>query len=129
MRLPTLLLFVAFTLLLAPRIVADRDGDASGRPVVVHAQPVARGAGETVGRLRYRAILHLTSPDDDFGGFSGLSIDDGRLTAISDQGHWLTADLELDPRGAATGLRTARMGRLCDDDGAPANAAAMLEKV
>ncbi len=133
MRMPTLRLFVVFALLLAPRIVADRDGDAgAGRPIVVHAQPMPRGGGagddamggnavaaDRVGRLRYRAILHLTSESEDFGGFSGLSIGGRHLTAVSDQGHWLTASLALDARGTITGLRAARMGRLCDDDGAP----------
>ncbi len=121
---------MAFALLLAPRIFADHDGDAggddSGRPIVVHAQPVPPGVGgddgaggDRVGRLRYRAVLHLTSDSEDFGGFSGLSISGRRVTAISDQGHWLTATLELDPRGSVTGLGAARMGRLCDDDGSP----------
>ncbi len=121
MRLPTLQSFVAVTLLLAPPIVAG-GGDGTGRPIVVHAQPTPHGsdaAGERVGRLRYRTILHLTSDSEDFGGFSGLSITGRRVTAVSDQGHWLTAALELDARGTLTGLGSARMGRLCDDDGAP----------
>ncbi len=128
MRMPTLRLLVVFALLLAPRIAADREGDAggSGRPIVVHAQPMPRGVSgdriggdDRIGRLRYRAVLHLTSASEDFGGFSGLSIAGRHLTAVSDQGHWLTAALELDQHGTVKGLQAARMGRLCDDDGAP----------
>ncbi len=123
MRTPTLRPFVALALLLALWLVAD-SGDAAGagRPIVVHAQPMPHGgdaAGVRVGRLRYRTILHLTSDSEDFGGFSGLSIAGRHVTAVSDQGHWLTAALEQDPRGTVTGLGSARMGRLCDDDGAP----------
>ena len=121
MRTPTLRPFVALALLLAPWVVADHDGTGSGRPIVVHAQPIPPGGGDgdRVGRLRYRAILHLTSAADDFGGFSGLSIAGRHVIAVSDQGHWLTAQLELDPHGTVIGLSSARMGQLCDDDGAP----------
>ncbi len=123
MRVSTLCLFVAVALLQAPEIVADpgqpTDAD-SGRTVLVQAETVPHGnGGDKLGRLRHRAILHLTSNDQDFGGFSGLSIGGRRLTAVSDQGHWLTAELELDPRGTVTGLRAARMGSLCDDDAVP----------
>ncbi len=131
MRMPPLHLILAVALLLVPPLVADRDAGAgsfdAGRPITIHAQSIPPGtggdaagqAGDRVGRLRHRAILHLTSDHDDFGGFSGMSISGGHLTAVSDQGHWLAAELELDPRGTVTGLRTARMGRLCDDDAAP----------
>ena len=122
MRTPILRSFVALALLLALWIAADHDGAAGvGRPIVVHAQPIPPGGGDgdRVGSLRYRAILHLTSAAEDFGGFSGLSIAGRHVTAVSDQGHWLTASLELDPSGTVTGLGSARMGRLCDDDGAP----------
>ncbi len=130
MRMSTLRLILAAALVLAPFVVqpsqlhiaATPDGVDSGRPITVRAQPVPFGGngGDRTGRLRYLAGLHLTSDNEDFGGFSGLTIDDGgHLTAVSDQGHWLTAELRLDPRGTVTGLRAARIGRLCDDDGAP----------
>jgi len=48
-----------------------------------------------------------------FGGWSGLSVQDGRLTAVSDRGYWLQAELAADgtPRP-----ETARMGVLKDTD-------------
>lgn len=124
MHEPTLRLILAVALLLVPAVVADRIGNLhgsdSGRPIAVDAQPMPSGLdGDRIGRLRYRAVLHLTSEAEDFGGFSGLSIDGNRLTAVSDQGHWLTAELTLDENGHAIGLDTVRMGRLCDDDGTP----------
>ena len=115
MHMPPLRLIVVFSLML-PRIAAD-----PGRSVTIHAEPVPLDAAgsDRAGRLRYRAGLHLTSDSEDFGGFSGLSIDGGILTAVSDQGHWLTAELEQDQRGTLSALRAAQMGSLCDDDGAP----------
>ncbi len=124
MHKPILRLILAVVLLLVPAVVADRTGSLrgsdSGRPITIQAQPLPSGLdGERIGRLRHRAVLHLTSDAEDFGGFSGLSIDGHHITAVSDQGHWLTAELTLNKDGHATGLDNARMGRLCDDDGTP----------
>ncbi len=122
MQIPTLHLLLATASLLAPRFTAIAAGVDLGRPITVQAQrmPFGGAGGDRVGRLRYLTVLHLTSSAKDFGGFSGLTIDvDGRFTAVSDQGHWLTAEQRLNPRGALIGLRAARMGRLCDDDGSP----------
>ncbi len=92
-----------------------------GRPITVTSQPVPLdgSGGDRLGRLRYRAGLHLTSDSEDFGGFSGLAIQGGRLIAVSDQGHWLTAEVLANSRGSLQGLGTAHMGSLCDDDGSP----------
>lgn len=51
-----------------------------------------------VGELQYVAGWALTADHDSFGGFSGmvLSRDGKKLTAISDKGDWLTADLSVD---------------------------------
>jgi len=60
-----------------------------------------------VGAMRYLAGWALTADHANFGGFSGLVVSkDGRLTAISDRGDWLEADLDLD---AASPLANARM--------------------
>ena len=54
-----------------------------------------------LGRLAWRGGLELTSPSKDFGGFSGLLIEqDGRrLLAVTDRGMWLRAELDYDEDG------------------------------
>ena len=117
MRMPALRLILTIVLALP---AADA-GNASG-PIVIRAQPVPLNgsSGDRVGQLRFLKALHLTSDSENFGGFSGLTIDgDQRLTAVSDRGYWLTADLRLDARGTLIHVDDGRMGELCDDDGSP----------
>ena len=118
MRTPTLRLLVAVALIALPCPAHESE------PIAIRATPIplyADGDGPPqVGRLRYRVGLHLRAASEDFGGFSGLVIDaGGRLTAVSDQGHWLTAELRFTADGALEGIGAGRMGPLCDDDGAP----------
>lgn len=114
---------IALSLLAA---VAPRSSLAEdARDIAIRATPVSLHASDEaarqVGRLRYRGGLHLTSDFEDFGGFSGLAIDNDsrRIVAVSDQGHWLTAELELAADGSLVGVSNGRMGSLCDDDGGP----------
>ncbi len=73
-----------------------------------------------IGALRHLAAVVLTSEDERFGGFSGLTLVDGReLTAISDRGHWWTASLEHDASGRLRGVRNSKMGPLLDTDDRP----------
>jgi len=74
-----------------------------------------------VGGLRFRAGFELTCENRDFGGFSGMAIDDAGdwLVAVSDHGRWLVAQLSHDAAGALTGVENGRMGPLRDLDGAP----------
>lgn len=79
-------------------------------------QPERRELGD----LTFLAGYALTSPDAAFGGFSGLAcLGEDRLLAISDRGHWLATDLELDDAGRLKRLTDAQMGPLLDDDGRP----------
>jgi hypothetical protein len=82
------------------------------RAVEIEATPVELGA-DTVGRLRFRGGLALSSPNPVFGGVSDIEVlDDGRLIGISDNGDWFEARLTLDENGAligVTGMRTAFM--------------------
>jgi hypothetical protein len=75
----------------------------------------------SVGALEFRGGLRLSSPDARFGGWSGLHVsDDGaELTAIGDEGHWLTARIEYDGQGQLAGLADATLGPLHGEDGAP----------
>ncbi|MBL4788381.1 MAG: esterase-like activity of phytase family protein [Kordiimonadaceae bacterium] len=54
-----------------------------------------------VGELTYVAGWSMTSPNDDFGGWSGLLVDvlaPKTLLAISDKGYWLQADIDLNAK-------------------------------
>jgi hypothetical protein len=58
------------------------------------------------GAMRYLAGWALTADHANFGGFSGLVVSkDGRLTAISDRGDWLEADLDLRAENPLTSAR------------------------
>ncbi|WP_072387493.1 esterase-like activity of phytase family protein [Hyphomicrobium sp. CS1BSMeth3] len=72
------------------------------------------------GRLEFRGGLVLTSSDERFGGISGLIIapDGRRFLAITDQGHWLSAEIAY--AGAApSGIEKARMGPILALNGRP----------
>jgi hypothetical protein len=94
-------------------------------PVEASSTPIERfdlgtPVGATYGSLVFLGGLELRSPDPDFGGLSGLRLDEsGRsLTAISDRGNWFrgTIDYEAGRPVAVTALiRTPTPGR----DGRP----------
>jgi hypothetical protein len=85
-----------------------------------HFQPT-RPDARRFGDLEYRGGLVLSSSSEHFGGWSGLVMDaDGkRLLSISDEGSWMTADVEHDDAGAPTGLARARIGPLLALHGRP----------
>ena len=97
---------------------------AAAEPLVLSARAVPLHAGDPertrVGALRYRGGLELTSPDPRFGGLSGLLVsqDGGRMTAVGDQGHWVTARLLYDAAGRLTGVADAEIGELHGPGGA-----------
>ncbi len=97
---------------------------AAAEPIEVRSQtiPLTRGV-QTEARLDglvYRGGLELTSPDQRFGGLSGLVVaDDGAsLLAISDTGLWLEATLSYDEDGNLSGLSAAEITPLRADSGA-----------
>ncbi|AEG00272.1 esterase-like activity of phytase family protein [Methylomonas methanica] len=57
--------------------------------------------------------LELSSRNPHFGGWSGIAVtkNDSRLSAVSDTGHWLEADLLTD-HGQITAMNAARIGPL-----------------
>ena len=97
-------------------------------PLALRAVPVPLNpqdpAQRTVGRLRYLGGLHLTSDHERFGGWSSLRLfpDGTRLTAISDEGMWMTARIVHDRAGFLTGLEDAEIGALLGLDGRPLEA-------
>jgi hypothetical protein len=70
------------------------------------------------GRLEYRGGLLLASEHKSFGGLSDLvmSRDGGRALMISDEGHWISAEIVYDGVRPA-GLRSARIGPLRSSKG------------
>jgi hypothetical protein len=104
-----------------PQNAIARDGGDGkpGVPVEVRAAPVNFGPGKTFGRLTYRGGLHLTAEAEEFGGFSGLTLDAyGGLLAVTDQGFWLSARMTY-REGRLTGLSGTRMGPVTGRNGRP----------
>ncbi len=80
-----------------------------------------RDAAKTeFGAFTYRGGLELQSDYRGFGGLSSLRMDPAgrRLTAISDQGQWLTATLDMDGN-RPSGLSQARMAAILGPGGRP----------
>ena len=93
----------------APGLAAPLE--IAARSVPLHAEDPDR---ETVGALRFRGGLELSSDDARFGGLSALllSEDGARLSAVTDQGHWVTARLIAEADGAPRALAEAEIGAL-----------------
>src|SRR5688572_23951447 len=101
----------------APGLVAKPVAEVV-QPLEITARPLEHfaklnPAQRRFGRLEYRGGLVLTSEQSDFGGLSDLvmSRDGQRILVISDQGHWVSADIVYDGARLA-GLRSARIGPL-----------------
>lgn len=95
------------------------------KPIAISARPIAGFDRENLdrqqfGRLRWRGGLVLSSSAEEFGGFSGLVLDDDgqRLLALSDTGAWLMAELAYE---GARPVRVHRawIGPLRARDGSP----------
>src|SRR5262245_17551286 len=104
----------------APRALAQpqeaREG--TGTPIEINARTIASfqpGRPETTrfGDLEYRGGLVLSSPNEDFGGWSGLvmAADGKGLLAVSDAGSWLRAEVTY-AGTRPTALTGARLGSL-----------------
>ena len=73
-----------------------------------------------VGYLEFLGGLDLRSGARAFGGLSGLSVTaGGRLTAVSDRGHWFAAAIVHDEAGRLVDLVEGEMGPLLDTAGRP----------
>ncbi|MGI9381915.1 MAG: esterase-like activity of phytase family protein [Methyloligellaceae bacterium] len=73
---------------------------------------------KTFGKLIWLGGVELHAKSPVFGGYSGLALDETgtRLLAVSDGGHWLTAEITTSGR-RVTGLANARVGPLLARDG------------
>jgi hypothetical protein len=93
--------------------------------IEIEARPIAhfeRGESEAkrFGALEFRGGLVLTSSANEFGGWSALIMEPaGRsLLAISDEGSWMSADVDYEGT-RPVGFRRARLGPLLGADGRP----------
>jgi hypothetical protein len=119
------LVLVAFFLALAtiarpgPRPAPWGPGEAAlvATPVPLDQDDPAR---REIGRLRFLGGWELESPDDRFGGLSGLHVEAGRVTAISDAGLVMRFPLpgaaaqmrvRFDPLSEGPGPRSRRSNR------------------
>jgi hypothetical protein len=82
------------------------------------------GERKNFGSLILLSAFELISQDKRFGGLSGLSIgSDGRLYAVSDQGHWFSARMETGGNGALAKLIDWRIAPLLAPNGSPVSGA------
>ncbi len=108
-----------------PLVLLLLGASLGAEPLTIRSAPVPFNPQDptqrTVGRLRYLGGLHLTSDHLRFGGWSSLRLgpDGTRVTAISDEGMWLTARIDLDKAGFLAGLEGAEIGPLLDLGGKP----------
>ena len=89
--------------------------------LTARAVPLNANAPEQtrIGRLVWRGGLAITSPNDRFGGLSGLLIssDGTKLTAVSDEGFWITATVTYGNDGSLAGLTNGQIKRLRGTNG------------
>ncbi len=85
-----------------------------GGRLPVNAEPVAIEGGTLTG-LAPAGAWELTSGHPEFGGLSGLLVEDGRLYAVTDQGWWFGAGLAAE--GEALRLEDARLAPMRDPGG------------
>jgi len=110
----------AVGLLLAAAIVEAQEKPSteglSVESVEIEARPIASfsrdGTSVDLGKLAWRGGLVLTAKSNQFGGWSGLLLDDqGKgFLAISDAGTWMTGEIAYDGEQRPTGLAAVRIG-------------------
>lgn len=97
---------------------------AGAEPVAVNVEPISSfqrlSSSGDFGAFTWRGGLTLVSPEENFGGFSGLVMgkDCEDLLAVSDRGNWLTARLSYDG-DRISGLADAEMAPIRDSNGKP----------
>ncbi|MFK7901697.1 MAG: esterase-like activity of phytase family protein [Nitratireductor sp.] len=71
--------------------------------------------------VEFLSGIEIASPSKEFGGFSGLSIQQNgsKLIAVSDVAKWLTLDLVRDKNGKLSSVKNASLDCLCRNNGTP----------
>lgn len=116
---------LSLCLALAVGAAAQKPDISETKPIEIVARPIAGFDRENLdrqqfGRLRWRGGLVLSSPAQEFGGLSGLVLDDEgrRLLAVSDSGAWLMGELDYEGTRPVR-VHRAWMGPLRALDGYP----------
>lgn len=98
---------------------------AASRPIEVSTStllwnPEDRTETRT-GKLVWAGGIEISSPDEEFGGWSGLAVspDGAAMVSVSDEGRWLTAILLYDERGRLSGMAEAQIAPMLGLDGKP----------
>lgn len=107
---------IAFLALLISPALADKSITISGTNLPVFDRSVP---DNRFGPLTYLGGLALNSPHRNFEALSGLTIIGNQMIIVTDEGHWVSAELESDEAGRPTGLSNARLGALLNTDGSP----------
>ena len=91
--------------------------EISSKPIPVFSP--AEPTRSIFGKLEFLGGLELSARNENFGGISGLRLDEtGRkLFAVTDQGHFLTADIGRQPAGEIASFTKATISRLRDRNG------------
>ncbi len=112
-------IFVISALWLAACSPTVIDAPEQWREIAIEATPVDLGV-ESLGALRFRGGIEISSDDLAFGGLSDLEVlDDNRVIAISDNADWFEARLILDDTGALVGVSDLRTALMRDENGRP----------
>ncbi|GER06225.1 hypothetical protein GCM10007972_09440 [Iodidimonas muriae] len=94
----------------------------TAKRIAMHS-PAQPDAAAKLGALEFVTALELTSKDKDFGGLSSIEIkeDGSAFLALTDRGHWLWAQLDLE-QGRPVSVAAARMAQMLNADGKPLKA-------
>ncbi|MHA7776151.1 esterase-like activity of phytase family protein [Roseibium sp. M-1] len=101
---------------------------SEGQPVTTRTKPIETfQIGTTAtrfGKLVFLGGLELLASDRKIGGLSGLiSLEGGsRFLAVTDNGHWVTGEVEQAPDGKPRDLENIRFAPLLGADGKTLNA-------
>ena len=93
-------------------------------PITVEANNISSfntlGIGSTFGPFEWRGGLTLASEARNFGGLSGLMLEDNceTLLSVSDQGNWFTAKLSYQD-GLLSGISEPQLAPVRDSKGQP----------
>lgn len=109
--------FVSCALFLAACSPTVVDAPEQWRAIAIATTPVELGV-QTLGRLRFRGGVEISSEDAAFGGLSDLEVlDDNRIIAISDNGDWFEARLILDEADTLVSVSDVRTAFMRDERG------------
>jgi hypothetical protein len=121
----SLLTFAVLVVTACTAVTPSAPVGAQGTPLQIRSSAVPFKIDDPqarqIGRLIWRGGIAMTANSRNFGGWSDLHIspDGTTLTAISDEGSWLTASVEYDAQGNLAGLAGRQIGSLRGLDGRP----------